>query len=87
MEHGVRADPRQRVSVEIFADEDTISATVTDPGRWDTDTAASRRAARGTGLTVIHGLSERVEIARSIRGTRVTMHHRRRPVPTAHDPS
>ncbi|GGX60310.1 hypothetical protein GCM10010358_13580 [Streptomyces minutiscleroticus] len=87
VEHGVRADPRQRVSVEIFADEDTISATVTDPGRWDTDTAASRRAARGTGLTVIHGLSERVEIARSIRGTRVTMHHRRRPVPTAHDPS
>ncbi|HEU5354535.1 MAG TPA: SpoIIE family protein phosphatase [Actinocrinis sp.] len=83
IEHGTRADPRQCVSVEVFAEPDSICASVSDPGRWVADTATDRRAESGAGLTLIYGLSDSVEIARGARGTRVTMHHRRRPATAA----
>lgn len=77
MQHGTRPDPRQCVSVEVFAEPGSISASVTDAGRWAAGPPAAGRAAPGAGLTLIHGLSDSVEIARGIRGTRVTMHYRR----------
>jgi CheY-like chemotaxis protein len=83
-EHGTRSDPRQRVSVEVFANPDSICASVSDPGQWSGDSSAvafetspGHRVDRGAGLTLIHGLSDSVEIARGPRGTRVTMHYRR----------
>ncbi|HXR72359.1 SpoIIE family protein phosphatase [Actinocrinis sp.] len=83
IEHGTRADPRQCVSVEVFAEPDSICASVSDPGQWAPDTTTGRPAEGGAGLTLIYGLSDSVEIARAARGTRVTMHHRRRRAPAA----
>ncbi|HEU5427918.1 MAG TPA: SpoIIE family protein phosphatase [Actinocrinis sp.] len=83
IKHGTRADPRQCVSVEVFAEPDSICASVSDPGQWAADTTTARPAEGGAGLTLIYGLSDRVEIARAARGTRVTMHYRRHRVPAA----
>jgi anti-sigma regulatory factor (Ser/Thr protein kinase) len=74
IEHGSGFDPRRIVSLEAFAVAGGISATVSDTGRWKTDSAASRPgSARGHGLTIVHGLSDDVKTVRSILGTRVTM--------------
>ncbi|HVV23018.1 MAG TPA: SpoIIE family protein phosphatase, partial [Pseudonocardiaceae bacterium] len=74
IEHGSDLDPRRTVSLEVFADGDTISATVGDTGQWSTDSSASRRTAgRGRGLALMHGLSDTVDIQRTTRGTQVTM--------------
>ena len=77
IEHGSRSDPRQCVSVEVFAEAESVCASVSDPGRWAADASADRRTVGGAGLTLIYGLSDSVEIARDARGTRVTMHYRR----------
>ncbi|MBS2965350.1 SpoIIE family protein phosphatase [Actinocrinis puniceicyclus] len=77
VKHGSRFDPRQCVSIEAFAAPDVVSVSVGDAGWWTGDTALGGLAPRSTGLTLIHGLSSDVEIARSARGTRVTMHHGR----------
>jgi signal transduction histidine kinase/serine phosphatase RsbU (regulator of sigma subunit)/FixJ family two-component response regulator len=74
VEQGGHADSHQAVSVEVFADPDAVRASVTDPGRWPADSTSVRPASvQGRGLTLIHGLSDSVEIARSARGTRITM--------------
>jgi anti-sigma regulatory factor (Ser/Thr protein kinase) len=83
IEHGTRSDPRQCVSVEVFAGPESICASVSDPGRWAADTSAERGPAGGAGLTLIYGLSDSVEIVRGATGTRVTMRHRRDPAPAA----
>ena len=78
VEHSSRSDRRQAVSVEVFADTEAIRASVTDPGRWAADaTAVAPATAQGRGLTLIHGLSDSVEIVRNTRGTRLTMLFRR----------
>ncbi len=81
IEHGTRSDPQQCVSVEVFADPESVSASVSDSGQWAADAPGDRRTTGGAGLTLIYGLSDSVEIARGARGTRVTMHHRRGPAP------
>jgi signal transduction histidine kinase/serine phosphatase RsbU (regulator of sigma subunit)/CheY-like chemotaxis protein len=79
IEHGNEFDARLAVSLEVFADASWISATVSDSGRWKSDSAASRRApARGHGLSLIHGLSQDVETVRTAVGTRVTMRFKTR---------
>src|SRR6185437_1602359 len=45
--HGTRADPRQCVSVEVFAEPDSICASVSDPGMWAPDTTTGRPAEGG----------------------------------------
>lgn len=45
IEHGSQHDPARRVVVEAFADRPRLSASVSDGGRWDADSAASRRRA------------------------------------------
>jgi len=76
MEHGSDLDPRRVVSVEAFAADDEISVTVTDPGRWLKDSAASRDSQRGHGLKLIHGLATYSQTERTILGTQVTMTYR-----------
>ena len=76
IEHGSDLDPRRTVSVEAFAAGDEISVTVTDSGRWQKDSAASRANKRGRGLKLIHGLVEHSQTARTILGTQVTMTYR-----------
>lgn len=74
IEHGSGLDENRTVGIEAFASEQAISVTVSDSGRWSKDSAASSRASgRGGGLRLIHGLSDRVQTARSMLGTRVTM--------------
>ena len=77
IEHGGTRDKRNVVWLEVFAQEDRILASVSDAGRWITDSAASRReSSRGRGLTLIHGLSDDVKTVRTLLGTRVTMSFR-----------
>lgn len=79
IEHGSRSE-RSMVTLEAFLFDGELTTTVTDSGRWDSDSAGSRRVAtRGRGLTLIHGMSTAVAIERHERGTRVTMGHRARP--------
>ena len=60
--------------IEAFVQGDRLSASVTDSGRWERDSAASsREGGRGRGLTLIHGLAEEVAVVRGDLGTRVTM--------------
>ena len=81
IEHASARDPRRYVAIEAFADEHRVEVSVTDTGRWSKDTAVSRRTdERGRGLTLIHGLSDRVDTVRGPLGTRVTMTFIRRPV-------
>jgi CheY-like chemotaxis protein/anti-sigma regulatory factor (Ser/Thr protein kinase) len=78
IEHGSGLDPRNSVSVEVFAAPDTIRATVSDTGQWATDSAARRREAhRGRGLTLINGVADQVETVRTARGTHLTLQYRR----------
>lgn len=80
IEHASAQDPRRYVAIEAFADEHRVEVSVTDTGRWSKDTAVSRRTdERGRGLTLIHGLSDRVDTVRGPLGTRVTMTFLRRP--------
>jgi anti-sigma regulatory factor (Ser/Thr protein kinase) len=77
IEHGSGLDPRNSVSVEVFAGPGTIRATVSDTGQWATDSAASRREAhRGRGLTLINGVADQVETVRTARGTHLTLRYR-----------
>jgi len=77
IEHGSRLDAQRTVTVEVFATPSALTATVSDSGRWQNDSAASRReVSRGRGLTLIHALSSHVETSRDIIGTRVTMTYR-----------
>jgi anti-sigma regulatory factor (Ser/Thr protein kinase) len=87
IEHASARDPRRYVAIEAFADERRVEVSVTDSGRWTKDSAVSRRTdERGRGLTLIHGLSDRVDTVRGPLGTRVTMTFFRReaePEPSA----
>ena len=74
IEHGSNNDPRQGVLVEAFAGDAAITVTISDRGRWHKDSAASHRSGpRGRGLTVMHSLAARSRIARTSRGTHVTL--------------
>jgi signal transduction histidine kinase/DNA-binding response OmpR family regulator/anti-sigma regulatory factor (Ser/Thr protein kinase) len=73
MEHGSELNPHRTVSIEAFASGDELSVTVTDAGRWQKDSAASRANQRGRGLRLIHGLAKQSRTARTILGTEVTM--------------
>jgi GAF domain-containing protein/anti-sigma regulatory factor (Ser/Thr protein kinase) len=80
IEHASDRDHRRFVAIEAFADGRRVEVSVTDTGRWSKDSAVSRRTdERGRGLTLIHGLSDRVDTVRAPLGTRVTMTFLRRP--------
>jgi GAF domain-containing protein/anti-sigma regulatory factor (Ser/Thr protein kinase) len=80
IEHAGAQDPRRYVAIEAFADERRVEVSVTDTGRWAKDTSLSSRTdERGRGLTLIHGLSDRVDTVRGPLGTRVTMTFIRQP--------
>ena len=79
VEHGNRFDPDKTVTLEVFLSRGELSATVTDAGRWDADSADTRRlSSRGRGLTLIHGMSDDVAVHRNRLGTRITMRYRLR---------
>jgi serine phosphatase RsbU (regulator of sigma subunit)/anti-sigma regulatory factor (Ser/Thr protein kinase) len=85
IEHGSELDSGRTVAIEAFVTPDGLSLTVSDTGRWDKDSHASRREqGRGRGLRVLDALCDQVEIIRRARGTRVTMsfHGRDLPLPT-----
>lgn len=74
IEHGSNSEPRKTVSIEAFVQQDTIAVTVSDTGQWLGDSSASLRShRRGRGLTLIGGLADRVDTARTSGGTRVTL--------------
>jgi anti-sigma regulatory factor (Ser/Thr protein kinase) len=85
IEHGSGLDNTKTISLEAFAVPDGITVSVTDTGQWRGDSSASRRSRqRGRGLTLMHGMADRVDTVRSPQGTTVTLHFRRAPakIPT-----
>ncbi len=78
IEHGSGGDSLTTVSIEAFVRGDTVSATISDTGRWSGDSSASQRSLRGgRGLTMINGLADHVKTVRTAHGTRITLdfHH------------
>jgi signal transduction histidine kinase/CheY-like chemotaxis protein len=78
IEHGSGGDLLRTVSVEAFVRGDSVTATVSDTGRWSGDSSASQRSLRGgRGLTMINGLADHVNTVRTAHGTRITLdfHH------------
>lgn len=74
IEHGSGGDPSKTVSIEAFVRGHTVTATVSDAGRWSGDSSASQRSQqRGRGLTMINGLADHVKTARTQHGTRITL--------------
>ena len=78
IEHGSGGDSLRTVSIEAFVRGHTVSATISDTGRWSGDSSASQRSLRGgRGLTMINGLADHVKTVRTAHGTRITLdfHH------------
>jgi signal transduction histidine kinase/CheY-like chemotaxis protein len=78
IEHGSGGDSHRTVAIEAFVRGSTVIATVSDTGRWSGDSSASQRSLRGgRGLTMINGLADHVNTARTAHGTRITLtfHH------------
>ena len=78
IEHGSSGDSVSTVSIEAFVRGDTVTATVSDTGRWSGDSSASQRSLKGgRGLTMINGLADHVKTVRTAHGTRITLdfHH------------
>jgi anti-sigma regulatory factor (Ser/Thr protein kinase) len=78
IEHGSGGDLLRTVSVEAFVRGYTVTATVSDTGRWSGDSSASQRSLQGgRGLTMINGLADHVKTVRTAHGTRITLefHH------------
>jgi signal transduction histidine kinase/DNA-binding response OmpR family regulator len=74
IEHGSGNDPRNTVSIEAFVCGDSVTATISDTGRWSGDSSASLRSLqRGRGLTLINELPDHVKTARTPQGTRITL--------------
>ena len=74
IEHGSGGDARKTVSIEAFVRGHTVTAAVSDTGRWSGDSSASQRSLqRGRGLTMINGLADQVKTARTTDGTRITL--------------
>ncbi len=74
IEHGSNGEPHRAVSVEAFLRRETVAITVSDTGQWVGDSSASLRSRRrGRGLTLMGGLADRVDTARTPEGTRVTL--------------
>lgn len=74
IEHGSLSEASRTVSVEAFLRQETVSVTVSDTGRWVGDSSASLRSRRrGRGLTLMNGLTDRVDTVRTAAGTRVTL--------------
>ena len=74
IEHGSSGDSHRTISIEAFARGRTVTATVTDTGRWSGDSSASQRSLRGgRGLTMINGLADHVRTVRTAHGTRITL--------------
>jgi anti-sigma regulatory factor (Ser/Thr protein kinase) len=84
IEHGSGSDPRKTVSIEAFVCGGTVTATVSDAGRWSGDSSASLRSRqRGRGLTLINGLPDHVKTTRTAQGTRITLRFDHAVVPEA----
>jgi signal transduction histidine kinase/CheY-like chemotaxis protein len=78
IEHGSSGDSPRTISIEAFVRGRTVTATVSDTGRWSGDSSASQRSLRGgRGLTMINGLADDVKTVRTAHGTRITLtfHH------------
>ncbi|MGA8546507.1 MAG: SpoIIE family protein phosphatase, partial [Mycobacterium sp.] len=78
IEHGSTGDSPRTISIEAFVRGRTVTATVSDTGRWSGDSSASQRSLRGgRGLTMINGLADDVKTVRTAHGTRITLtfHH------------
>jgi CheY-like chemotaxis protein/anti-sigma regulatory factor (Ser/Thr protein kinase) len=74
IEHGSGGDARKTVSIEAFVRGHTVTAAVSDAGRWSGDSSASQRSLqRGRGLTMINGLADQVKTARTTHGTRIAL--------------
>jgi anti-sigma regulatory factor (Ser/Thr protein kinase) len=77
IEHGSKFNPQRRIMTEVFASGAGISASVTDGGKWEADSAASRRVGhRGRGMLLMHELADEVITVPSDLGTRVTLRFR-----------
>jgi signal transduction histidine kinase/CheY-like chemotaxis protein len=74
IEHGSDGDSLRTISIEAFVRGRTVTATVSDTGRWSGDSSASQRSLRGgRGLTIINGLADHVRTVRTAHGTRITL--------------
>ncbi len=77
IDHGASGGAAGWLALEAFLREPGLVATVSDPGVWSKDSAASRRSSdRGRGLDIMHALSDGLTIDRSPSGTRVTLSFR-----------
>ncbi len=74
IEHGSRCDAGKLVSIRASVCDETLTATVSDSGRWipPPPLAASPKQSR-RGLIIIRAVANSVEIARTAFGTQITM--------------
>lgn len=70
VEHAYRGLDAGRVAVDLTCDADRVVVVVTDQGSWRPDAPVQQR---GSGLDLIRTLSESVEVATGVSGTRVTV--------------
>jgi anti-sigma regulatory factor (Ser/Thr protein kinase) len=73
IEHGSSCDASKVVSVHASAHADTLTATVSDSGRWIHSPPPATPTQRGRGLILIRALANNVEILRTALGTQLTM--------------
>lgn len=74
IEHGSSDAPGSTVSIEAFLRDGSVTATISDAGRWSADSSASLRSLqRGRGLKLINGLADQVDTTRTRQGTRLTL--------------
>lgn len=74
IEHGSGCDASRLVAIRASLRDETVTATVSDSGRW-THSAhhVANAAQRGHGLTLIKRLTNNVDIVRTAKGTQITM--------------
>ncbi len=74
IEHGSRRDAGKLVTVRASVCDETVTATVSDSGRWIHPAPhAASLTQRGRGLIIIRAVANSVEIARTAFGTQITM--------------
>ena len=75
VEHGSQLDPSKVVVVQASVRDETLTVTVSDPGRWTSplDASANLSRHRGRGLFLINELADDVDIVHSGQGTHFTM--------------
>jgi anti-sigma regulatory factor (Ser/Thr protein kinase) len=73
MEHGSEGDRRRVVSVEVTLAEGTLTAAVSDSGRWTLESTGGPARGRGRGYAIMEALAREVIVHRAWVGSTVEL--------------